>query len=625
MSGMGTRPVAQARPSVMFPKGSAAYWELRDQQERQIFEEDDTSSAEGGCTPEAASSRKVALRTPASGQPRKSLRLKDRDTWASEGFAKLAHRQMEELAEKDRCLDEAGLANRTTSEKLVRLQEEHAELKRQYVLQTASKDRELKALDGELAQKEDAIQMEMRRRMCVTDELESLRRQLQEEADKVFTAYKKLSLANEQAEEFKAERQALEAEKDGNVAVITRLRKQVGSLELELEASEAKRLGIMTQQYQADSLSGELKAAKQQAAAADAKAAALQEENELLLNLKREHEAAIKRLAAAHDVDAKKAAGDAEALRHKVAVLEKELETPREDHTVRGQVDELRRENSRVREEKRTLQTQLNKANTDLRRLSRKNESLAKQLAEAEEESEKTADLRKRLDGLLAEQGSEHGGDKASPQSLRDELEAAKQRGDEKRRLARAHAEAEARLATADVTISTQAAEIETLTATVRSLRSDAETQLEAQCRTSTAREKEDLDRTSSSTMEADALRSSFAEGTKRVMEELRESQKLFAEVFGFKVAKGRGAAAYRVAAINPKGHAQWKNELCVRKLTEREKADFPKHCVVSSFAAAPSPLLTSYLERFASEGAVDEPIAPALILARCAADIVLK
>eukprot|EP00659_Diplonema_papillatum_P005611 gene5611-8555_t len=414
MSGMGTRPVAQARPSVMFPKGSAAYWELRDQQERQIFEEDDTSSAEGGCTPEAASSRKVALRTPASGQPRKSLRLKDRDTWASEGFAKLAHRQMEELAEKDRCLDEAGLANRTTSEKLVRLQEEHAELKRQYVLQTASKDRELKALDGELAQKEDAIQMEMRRRMCVTDELESLRRQLQEEADKIFplhgfTAYEKLSLANEQAEEFKAERQALEAEKDGNVAVITRLRKQVGSLELELEASEAKRLGIMTQQYQAeslsgevkaakatnhwaavftaykklslaneqaeefkaerqaleaekdgnvgsleleleaseakrlgimtqqyqaDSLSGELKAAKQQAAAADAKAAALQEENELLLNLKREHEAAIKRLAAAHDVDAKKAAGDAEALRHKVAVLEKELETPREDHTV---------------------------------------------------------------------------------------------------------------------------------------------------------------------------------------------------------------------------------------------------------------------------------------------------
>ena len=393
---MGPPSTAKARPSVMFPKGSAEYWDLKDRQEQQLLDTDsegDEPRPPG--TPAPTPSSRKRPRTPRGaggatpdGGTRKMRCLAGQRRVPES--ARVAERQLVELAERDRCIDTAVQTRRALELRLARQEEVLEESRRQHCLEAAASDKELKRMDAMVTEHAERCMEEKRRRACLEEQLQESKGAVA--AERAASHQLRLRLAD-------AEDRAAAAEAKVRAA----------AQETAAQADLAQSLGEETARLQA-----ELTAALQQKQASDALLAETEQRCA-------EREAGVARQvdevqracgaeAAALKVRLEAQLASAKASAEETALKLREAERPKEDNVLRyvkrreedggggencrkqmrvggafathtqhtrtrlhrGQVEELLRENSGVRTERREVETKLAKAGADSRRLERK-------------------------------------------------------------------------------------------------------------------------------------------------------------------------------------------------------------------------------------------------------------
>eukprot|EP01059_Diplonema_ambulator_P012062 TRINITY_DN22195_c0_g1_i2.p1 TRINITY_DN22195_c0_g1~~TRINITY_DN22195_c0_g1_i2.p1 ORF type:complete len:627 (+),score=242.60 TRINITY_DN22195_c0_g1_i2:47-1882(+) len=611
---MGRKTIARARPSAMYPKWSAEYWDLRDRQEKQWIDgELDGSDEDTPTTPT---------------MPKRKSRRKSEQQWAGEE-SRIASSRLEELAEKDRYIDEQREANKSIEHKYKRLQEEFEEEKRKHCLTMANKDRELKELDALVSTNEEMYNEEKRRRLCLEDEIRKLNEKRTEDHNEQQLTLKKLSDLEMRIEESKVKVTNTETEMSQKDATITRLKESISKLEIQLELSEAKRLETSRINREVSTRIEELQSVQDTITSLQGRTEELEEAKKCINILKTEHQNEIMKLTETFNAQLVKEKETCDSLKVHAHQLEEKLKTekPKEDNTLRGQVDELRRENSRVREEKRNTQSHLNKANTDLRRMTRKNEQLQKLVTETQQQAALVPDLQKRVEDLTIQvnslsvvyETSAPGDQRLS--TAKQEIERSKHQEQVLLKLAEERltmleglkkdlAEAEVRMDSMSADCDKLRSENSELQATVASLRSERDDILAAEAKTlETISLKQDEEK-SKDREESTQLKKSVQEVTKRLREEVKETEALIPNVFGWKIQKGKGNVAWKIAPVNAQGRASWKTELAVAQ------AD-------GKYLAMSSPLLDHYLKK--RDRDTDEVYEAYEVITACAPDFVKK
>eukprot|EP01064_Diplonema_japonicum_P004542 TRINITY_DN129_c0_g1_i1.p1 TRINITY_DN129_c0_g1~~TRINITY_DN129_c0_g1_i1.p1 ORF type:complete len:754 (+),score=171.48 TRINITY_DN129_c0_g1_i1:893-3154(+) len=692
-------PMTAMRASVAYEKGSADYWKLRDMQaiaEMQRCNDDDDSDNEEG--------------TPAEIVQVKKSRRKSNTMWATEE-SRIASTRLQELAEKDKFIDEQQQANRTIEDKYKRLLEEFEEEKRKHCLSAAENLRDLKEQDALLTTKVGMFNEEKRRRLCLEDEIRKLNeRSIDAHNDQQMTL-RKLSDLEMKVKESKIQVTNVEEEMTQKDAALVRLKENMSKLEIQLELSEAKRLETSRTNREVTARIEELQSVQDSITKLESRTEELSEAKKCIAILKAEHHNHVMKLTEtfntqltseqatcdalkvhAHQLEEKlkiqERPKEDNALRGQVDELRREnsrvreekrntqthlnkantehhnhvmkltetfntqltseqatcdalkvhahqleeklkiQERPKEDNALRGQVDELRRENSRVREEKRNTQTHLNKANTDLRRLTRKNEQLQKQVNEAQEQAALVPDLQKRVEDLTVQVNSlsvVYEPTAPSEQRLstaKQEIERGKHQEqvllklseerlmkleEVKKKLAESEGKIDSLVADCDKS----SGENTTLQATVLSLRSERDELLAAAKHFEAMPTGQDQEK-SKDKEESTQLRKSVQEVTKRLREEVKETEALFPNAFGWKVQKGKGAVAWRIAPINSQGRASWKAELCVKQTNGK-------------YISVASPMLSHFLKKEGKPSDDTDAYEAYEVITACAPDFVRR
>eukprot|EP01061_Rhynchopus_euleeides_P000215 TRINITY_DN10161_c0_g1_i2.p1 TRINITY_DN10161_c0_g1~~TRINITY_DN10161_c0_g1_i2.p1 ORF type:complete len:339 (+),score=103.54 TRINITY_DN10161_c0_g1_i2:97-1017(+) len=296
----------------------------------------------------------------------------------------------------------------------------------------------------------------------------------------------------------------------------------------------------------------------------------------------------------------------------------------------RGQVNELLRENSRVREEKRSIQNDLSKASITARRLDRKYDTQQQKLNEANEKAALVPDLQQRIEDL--EKKVSHLPlvyDATSPADVKiagaveqmrcaqekeeAALQAAKARLNQLNDAVNERNTMSLELEKAQSQNEVLEREVATLTSDVRQLRHEREEQLERETITSARRTEELSESRSRDEEEVTRLRRNLEGVTKQVRQEVREVEQAFSDIFGWKISRGRHPVAWRVAPVNSAGKAQWKaSELSVQRSDD------------DTYAVAPSPLLEKYE---AQAGQIDpaNPPHPSVVIAAMAREFTVQ
>ena len=647
----------------MYPKGSAAYWDLKDKQEQQLFDSssDDNNDANiADATPRGRGPQKrprTPIETPVSS--RKSRRLSTHRKLISDQH-RFTEKQIEELADRDRSIEVVMQDKRSLEQRLARFTDTMSDEKRKYELAVASLECEVKELERNNTEKSERLLEEQRRRGCLQSSYDELSETCTAEKEANHILRRKLELAEARTSEgdvslgkLRADNAHFQSERDS-------LQSKVAKMQTQFEASEAQRIEAQNQQYNNSELTRRLNEAEALVASLQTVAAAHKECEKTSLALQHSLDDEMAKAKRNHDLHVISLTSTADVLRIQVKQLEEQLKAPREDNVMRyvskqnkinhnhhrGQVNELLRENSRVREEKREIQKDLNKANINARRYERKVhhtprpttlgntgqcftlrnphtfafkhdpplhppqlESLQKQFNESQEQASLVPDMQQRLEDLEAQVANLPV--VYDPASSAEEkvtrAVAEMRRAQEKEQTCTNVSNTRLKSLNDAQTLSDSLAlelegvksengvlrtELAALTNDIRELRRDREERLERETEVS-ARLVETKSRDEE---EATLVRRSLEGVTKQVRQEVRDVDQAFSSIFGWKIARGRHPISWRVAPVNKAGKAQWKSsELCVQSNDEGD------------YTVCDSPLLQQYEAEHGS-GSVARP-----------------
>eukprot|EP01060_Flectonema_neradi_P018112 TRINITY_DN2492_c1_g1_i1.p1 TRINITY_DN2492_c1_g1~~TRINITY_DN2492_c1_g1_i1.p1 ORF type:complete len:628 (+),score=193.27 TRINITY_DN2492_c1_g1_i1:78-1886(+) len=597
------------RASVMFPKGSADYWEYRDKQEQQYFEDDEAE--EESSDKEKRSRQKDTTDLPLPPRPPVKSRKVDDAKWATEEM-KLVEQHSNQLTIKDQLIDETMQEAKTAKQKISRLETQLAESSREHSLLVAEKERELKALDKQLLEMEDKINEEKRRRVCLEESITSLNSEIIAEKDEKISSQQQLQSLREDMkvlqEKVASHNDSLEAKDE----LVARLKATNSKLEVDFEKSEESRIANM-------------RTIRELEAAADA----LRDEQkkpqpvpeEVLETLKQQHQSQILILEKKYSTELSAERATRNSLQDTIKRLESQIENaPRDDEVLRTKVKEMRTEISKIRQKKREIQTQFDRNEVELRRLTRKNESLVKQASEGEEAIRKVSDMQKRIDQLEIQQECSKVYEPAD--DVDDKLRLAIK---EMERAQESEAEMQTKLTeraseidslkgeklakeTENDTICVERdqlkKQVEELSSRLDTLRSHIEQQTAEDIEKSKSAEA-----TTEASEEVTQMKTAVQELTSKLKEEVKETDKLFVELFGYKVAKNKHGFI-KVAPVNAAGRAQWKKELCVQ-VSEGE------------YIPSPSPLLTLYKKDH--DVTDDSKLRPCQVIAHVSKSVIRK
>ena len=582
------------RASVMFPKGSADYWEYRDRQEQYYMEKDEDAdeSVDRDRRPRSDTPELSLPPRP----PVKSRKLDD-SKWATEEM-KLVQQHTSQLAVKDQVIDETMQETKTARQKISRLETQLTEGSREQALQLAEKDRELKSLDKLVLESEDKINEEKRRRVCLEESIASLNSDIATEKNEKVNFQQQLSTLREDMKLLQERADSRNDEIEAKDKQIARLKEGNTKLEVDFEKSEEARIANMRTirelEATTDTLRDEQK--KPQPVPEDA-----------IESLRKQQESRILILETKYSNELSAERATRNSLQDSIKRLESQVENaPRDDEVLRNKVKDMRTEISKIRQKKRELQTQFDRNEVDLRRLTRKNENLVAKATEGEEAIRKIQDMQKRIEQLEIQQESckvyqsSHEVDEKVQIAISEMERAQESESALQSKLNDRMAEIEA---TKTERVSKEAEndtlvverdqllkQVNQLSSSLETLRSDVEKQAAED--TQKSKSAEDNNEAND---EVNQMKIAVQELTNKLKEEVKETDKLFVELFGYKVAKNKHGVI-KIAPVNAAGRAQWKKELCVR-MTEGE------------YLPAPSPLLAMYKKE--NEVADDEKLRP--------------